>query len=81
MNTPSSFESTYDSADQVVCACLRVTHSELVTAISVLEIRSIREFKQKTGAGDGCTACHCRLQCLLDERAHAAGGAPICSVR
>ena len=52
---------------QVVCRCLKVTEEQIVVAITTLEVRTLRELRQTTGAGDGCTACHRKLKALLAE--------------
>jgi bacterioferritin-associated ferredoxin len=64
---------------RMVCRCLKVTEQQLVEALITLEIRSIRDLRDKTGAGDGCTACHCRLQGYLDL--YAPSSPSMCSVR
>lgn len=56
-------------ADQVVCRCLQVTEEQIVVAITTLEIRSLRDLRRQTGAGDGCTACHRKLKSLVAEHA------------
>lgn len=62
----------------MVCHCLRVTETDLVTAITTLEIRTVSDVRRLTGAGDGCTACHRKIQSYIDT--HSAVPA-ICSVR
>lgn len=52
---------------EVICRCLRVTEEEVVIAIRTLEVRTIREIRQTTGAGDGCTACHRKLKALIEQ--------------
>ena len=47
-----------DCRDPIVCRCLGVTESELQAALVSLDIRTLRELRQHTGAGDGCTCCH-----------------------
>jgi bacterioferritin-associated ferredoxin len=61
---------------------LQVTESEVVTAITALEVRTLREVRRHTGAGDGCNGCHRRLRQLLDRHAYSASSSePICSVK
>jgi len=55
--------------ERVVCRCLQVTEEQVVVAIATLEIRSLRELQQTTGAGEGCTACHRKLKALINEHA------------
>lgn len=49
------------------CACLRVSHAELLKAIACLNIRTLNDLRAQTGAGDGCTACHRRLRHYLGQ--------------
>ncbi len=55
--------------DRIVCRCLRVTEAQVVRMITQLELRTIRELKQITGAGDGCTCCHPQLMEYLEKHA------------
>ena len=48
----------------IICHCLQVTEETVLTALETLNLRTITELRQHTGAGDGCTACHRRLQVL-----------------
>jgi bacterioferritin-associated ferredoxin len=57
--------------DRVVCRCLQVTEEQVVFAITTLEVRNLRELRQTTGAGDGCTACHRKLKALLQEHVYS----------
>lgn len=52
---------------QVVCRCLQVTEEQVIVAITTLEVRTIRDLRETTGAGDGCTACHRKLKALLQQ--------------
>jgi len=65
--------------ERVVCHCLQVTEEALVTALQQLELRTLRDVREATGAGDGCTACHRRLHELLARHNYSAS--PICSVK
>jgi bacterioferritin-associated ferredoxin len=53
---------------RVVCHCLQVTEEMLIETLSVLPIRTLRELRQATGAGEGCTACHHRLRNILEQQ-------------
>ncbi|MFM7148483.1 MAG: bacterioferritin-associated ferredoxin [Gemmataceae bacterium] len=53
--------------NRIVCHCLQVTEDQLIKAISGGEIRSWRDLKEATGAGDGCTACLHELRRLIDS--------------
>jgi NAD(P)H-nitrite reductase large subunit len=64
-----------DSIDRVICHCLQVKESQIVDAIAVTGAESVRDVIRDTGAGAGCTACHCRIRELLGCRTAAAGSA------
>ena len=52
--------------DRVLCRCLRVTEGEVVDAILELGLRTVREIRTATGAGDGCNCCHQQIRELLE---------------
>jgi bacterioferritin-associated ferredoxin len=58
-------------SERMICHCLQVTEEMLHGALVTLELRSLRDLREATGAGDGCTACHRRLRKFLEE--HAVG--------
>ena len=51
--------------DRVVCQCLRVTEETIVSAIVTLGLRTVKEVRQSTDAGEGCTCCHKELAAYL----------------
>jgi bacterioferritin-associated ferredoxin len=65
---------------QYICRCLGITEAVLVEALSTGEIRTLKDIRRHTGAGDGCMACHSRLREVLERFAYASSG-PICSAR
>lgn len=56
-----------DGPAQVVCRCLNITADVVIDTITSHNVRSLKELRVLTGAGDGCTCCHSRLQALLDQ--------------
>jgi bacterioferritin-associated ferredoxin len=52
-----------------VCRCLRITEQVLVDAFATGDIRTLKDIRRHTGAGDGCMACHHRLKSYLDTHA------------
>lgn len=54
---------------RLVCRCLKITEEAVVHAIAVLGMRTVKEIRQATGAGDGCTCCHKLLARLIDRHA------------
>ena len=70
---------------RVVCSCLQITEEVLIAAIGSGEVRSVRDIRCQTGAGDGCTSCHALLQQYLERYAPVPGpgesALPICSAR
>lgn len=66
--------------DEIVCHCLRVARSEIVTAAEVTGASSVRDIMKCTGAGTGCTACHRRIRNALADQC-PAGSSPTCVMR
>jgi bacterioferritin-associated ferredoxin len=56
-----------DCPDKIICRCLQVTEAQVVRMIENLELRTIRDLKTYTGAGDGCTCCHATLLEYLER--------------
>jgi bacterioferritin-associated ferredoxin len=54
-------------ADDYVCRCLRVSECALRQLAATGEVRSLDDVKRQTGAGDGCTGCHRRIQEFLAD--------------
>ena len=69
------------TADKIVCHCLRVTAGEIQVAAIVHPEPTIRDVMDLTGAGTGCTACHCAIRNLLRDQCPAASASPICVMR
>lgn len=70
-----------DATDSVICHCLRVKESEVVDAIAVTGAETVREVSRHTGAGSGCTACHCRIRELLGCRTTSIAAQSACLAR
>jgi bacterioferritin-associated ferredoxin len=68
---------------RLVCRCLQVSEAVLRRALVTFDLRTLKDVRQHTGAGDGCTGCHRRLSAYLQEYAQSASSSdvPICSVR
>ena len=62
------------SGAKLICRCLKVTETDLLDAVDRGDVRCLNDVVQKTGAGDGCTACRTRLIAYLQENAQAAAG-------
>jgi bacterioferritin-associated ferredoxin len=52
--------------DRIVCRCFRVTEQAVIAAILTLGVRTVKELRQATEAGGGCTCCHKELRQYLD---------------
>jgi NAD(P)H-nitrite reductase large subunit len=66
--------------DRIVCRCLTVTEGRIVEAVTTLGLRTVKDVRAVTGAGDGCTCCHQRLKQLIACHAQSSSPAePICS--
>lgn len=53
------------------CRCLKVSEEVVREAVLVFGVRTVAELRERTGAGDGCNACHRRLRTLLEQLAAA----------
>jgi bacterioferritin-associated ferredoxin len=67
--------------ERLVCRCLKVTEHEIVTAIRIHGLKSVRELRTVTMAGDGCTCCHKELKTYLEIYSPSCSSEPICSLR
>lgn len=43
---------------RIVCKCLQITEEQLVDVLTSRPVAHVKELRQLTGAGDGCTCCH-----------------------
>ena len=65
---PSCFASPCATCtNRVVCRCFQVREVTVVEAITTLGLRTVKEVRQHTEAGDGCTCCHGELRRLLAD--------------
>ena len=73
MHTMDSYSPDFceDCPDKIVCRCLQVTEAQVVRMIERLELRTVHDLRQYTGAGDGCTCCHAKLKEYLAHHACA----------
>ena len=53
---------------RLVCHCLQVTEDAVLAAVSTFALTTVSEVRRYTGAGDGCTACHGKLQGFSNQR-------------
>lgn len=67
-----TMESLTQATDRVICHCLQVTESEILSAASFRSACTIGDVIDCTSAGAGCTACHRRIIELLQQAASAA---------
>ena len=56
-----------DCPDKIICRCLQVTEAQVIRMIERLELRTVRDLRKYTGAGDGCTCCHAKLEEYLEK--------------
>jgi bacterioferritin-associated ferredoxin len=61
-----------DLTDRMICHCLQIRESDVRAAVECGAVQSIRDVMNATTAGTGCTACHCAIRQILEERALAA---------
>jgi len=62
MNATCSMDRCDTCPIRVVCRCLQVTEDEVATTIAALGLQTVKEVRQATGAGDGCTCCHAEIR-------------------
>jgi bacterioferritin-associated ferredoxin len=67
MDTPHFDTCSAECGLRMICRCLRVTEQVLVEAFASGDIRTLKDIRSHTGAGDGCMACHQRLKSYLDR--------------
>ena len=68
--------------DRVVCRCLRITEQEVITAIVELGLRTVKDVRQATEAGGGCTCCHRELKAYLAVYSPSPSPSPnMCSAK
>jgi NAD(P)H-nitrite reductase large subunit len=61
------------TTQRVLCRCLGVTEEEVMCAVGALGLRTLREIRDRTGAGTGCMCCHKVLARCLQEQAAPSG--------
>ena len=65
-----------------MCRCLGVTEAAVIGAIVTLGLRTVKEVRRATEAGDGCTCCHKELDAYLAVYAPSSSSSPnMCSAR
>ena len=57
---------------RIICRCLQVTEEALLRVLGEGEAQTLKDVCQRTGAGDGCTACHRLLRSYLERRTELA---------
>lgn len=67
---------TTNTGARVLCRCLKVAEDEIIDSIAITGAETIRDVIEHTGAGSGCTVCHCRIRDLLGCRVGANSAVP-----
>jgi NifU-like protein len=70
--------------DQMVCYCLGLRESQIKAAVVSHDCDHLRAVMNCTGAGTGCTACHRRIQNVLNQELGAQcppSSSPTCVTR
>ena len=77
MSFPAQIARTDRTHDRggYVCSCLRVTECQLLETLAGSSIGTIGDLREVIGAGDGCTACHQRLNRYLEAHRRPAPAA------
>jgi NifU-like protein len=66
--------------ERALCRCLGVTREEVVCSIRALNLQTVQEVRDATGAGGGCTCCHQALRKCLEQHAAAMATELACSL-
>jgi bacterioferritin-associated ferredoxin len=61
------FRVSVRAPDGYVCACIKVTHADLLAAAARDDGRSLQDLCRFTGAGDACMACRRRLRRYVED--------------
>ena len=78
-----SFDRDCDACPgRLLCHCLQITEEAVAEAASLFGLTTVKEVRQRTGAGDGCTACHRRIRLVLqtvraEQQAQSPSSSPI----
>ena len=67
MDRPFDNDTCDGCPNKIVCRCLNITEAQVVRVITRLELRTLRELRHETGAGEGCTCCHAKLNEYLEQ--------------
>ena len=66
MSVPFTPDISDGCRDKIVCRCLNVNEAQVIQMIARLELRTVHDLSKHTGAGDGCTCCHAKLEDYLE---------------
>jgi len=67
------------SCPNVICRCLQVTEEMLLEALAIHQVRTVKEVRSLTGAGDGCSACHKRINAYIERHLQGRIAIPVLS--
>ena len=56
---------------EIVCHCLRISRDEIEVVIETGAAETVKCVIRETGAGGGCTACHCTIRNMLEAAGHS----------
>jgi bacterioferritin-associated ferredoxin len=57
----------YHITEKVICHCYGVYESQMEQTIERLEAQTVQEVTSQSCAGNGCTACHFRIQRMINK--------------
>lgn len=67
MSVPFTPDACDGCPSKIVCRCLNVSEAQVIQMIARLELRTVHDLTRHTGAGDGCTCCHAKLEEYLER--------------
>jgi bacterioferritin-associated ferredoxin len=68
MNANSSRDDCRSCPGRIVCRCLQITEDAVLRVLGDEGVDTLKDLRDHTGAGDGCTACHRLLGSYLARR-------------
>lgn len=57
----------FSIAERLVCHCYGVSESQMHEAIEQLDAQTVEQVTSQHCAGNGCTACHFRIQRIINK--------------
>lgn len=78
IHTPPEIAASSARSPEVICHCLGIPRETVAETIERGAAQTVKCVIRETGAGSGCTACHCTIRNMLEAagyqvRCHSRG--------